>query len=48
MGLLLMLVNPGYVGKLFTDPAGQMMMAIAAVQMLLGGLWMRSIVNLRV
>ena len=48
MGLLLMLVNPGYVGKLFSDPAGQMMMAIAAVQMLLGGLWMRSIVNLRV
>ena len=48
MGLLLMVVNPAYISKLVEDPAGQLMLAVALVQMLLGGLWMRSIVSLRV
>lgn len=48
MALLLALINPTYISKLIDDPAGQVLLGIAAVQMLLGGLWMRSIVNLRV
>ena len=48
MSLLLSVINPAYISKLIEDPAGQMMLAIATMLMLLGGLWMRSIVNLRV
>lgn len=48
MGLAIFALNPDYMGKLFSDPAGQALVVVAAVQMLLGGLWMRKIVNLRV
>ncbi len=48
MGLLLSLSNPVYISKLIEDPAGRTLLAIAVLQMLLGGLWMRSIVSLRI
>jgi tight adherence protein B len=48
MALLLLIVNPAYIMKLVEDTTGQTMLAVATVQMLLGGLWMRSIVNLKV
>lgn len=48
MALLLSVSNPAYIAKLIEDPAGRNLLAIAVVLMLLGGLWMRRIVNLRV
>lgn len=48
MALLLSVSNPAYISKLIEDPAGRNLLAVAVVLMLLGGLWMRRIVNLRV
>jgi len=48
MALLLYFVNPGYLGRLVDDSFGSMMLGIAAIQMLLGGVWMRHIVQIRV
>lgn len=48
MALTMTMVNPGYIGKLTEDPMGRTLLGIALVQMLLGALWMRKIVNLRV
>lgn len=48
MALLLSVINPDYLFRLVEDPAGRIALGIAAVQMLLGGLWMRTIVQLRV
>jgi tight adherence protein B len=48
MALLLSITNPDYLFRLIEDPLGRVALGIAAVQMLLGGLWMRTIVQLRV
>lgn len=48
MALLLSIVNPDYLFRLIEDPIGRMALGFAIVQMLLGGLWMRTIVQLRV
>ena len=48
MALLLSIVNPSYLARLVEDPVGKVMLAIALLQMLVGGLWMRHIVQLRV
>ena len=48
MALLLSIVNPSYLARLLEDPIGKVMLAIALLQMLVGGLWMRHIVQLRV
>lgn len=48
MALLLSVVNPDYLLRLVQDPIGRVGLGIAAVQMLLGGLWMQTIVKLRV
>lgn len=48
MALLLYFVNPGCLGRLVDDPFGKMMLGTAAIQMLLGGVWMRHIVQIRV
>lgn len=48
MALLLSIVNPDYLFRLIEDPIGRIALGIAIVQMLLGGLWMRTIVQLRV
>jgi tight adherence protein B len=38
VGAMLFVINPDYIGLLFTDPTGEKMLGIA-VAMLLGGLW---------
>ena len=48
MALLLSVVNPDYLLRLVEDPAVRIALGIAVVQMLLGGLWMLTIVQLRV
>lgn len=42
------LSNPKFLSLLWTDPLGQRMVSIAAVLMVVGALWMRSIVRIRV
>jgi len=41
-------LNPEYIMLLFTDPLGKKMLAIAAVLQVLGALWIRKVVNIRV
>lgn len=45
--LMLMLVNPGYMNVMFTDPLGWAMMAASVILMTIGGLWMRKIIDLK-
>ena len=48
MALLLYVVNPGYIGRLVDDQFGRLMLGVATIQMLLGAVWMRHIVRIRV
>jgi len=48
IGLYMFSVNPDYIGLLFTDRIGWLMLGVAAVLMGLGILWMRKIVNIDV
>jgi tight adherence protein B len=42
------LINPGFMAVLWTDPMGLYMIYAALVMMLLGALWMRKIIRIRV
>ena len=41
-------LNPNYVMMLFTDPMGKKMLLVAVVMQLLGALWIRKIINIKV
>ncbi|MFE5836128.1 type II secretion system F family protein [Arthrobacter sp. NPDC056493] len=45
--IMLSLVNPGYMNKMFTNPLGWVMIVVSTILMIIGGLWMRKIVNLK-
>ncbi|MDP9694106.1 UNVERIFIED_ORG: tight adherence protein B [Arthrobacter globiformis] len=45
--LLLLLMNPTYMNKMFTTPLGWIMVVAAIVLMTIGGLWMRKIIDLK-
>ena len=45
--LMLMVVNPGYMNVMFTHPIGWGLIALSAILMTIGGLWMRKIINLK-
>jgi len=45
---LINLISPGFMTILWTDPAGQKLVGAALVSMLLGALWMRKIIRIRV
>lgn len=45
--VLLMLVNPGYMDKMFSHPLGWGMIALSGILMTVGGLWMRKIIDLK-
>jgi tight adherence protein B len=47
IGGMLTMVNPGYVNVLFTQPLGWMLLAVSAVFLTIGGLWMRKIIDLK-
>jgi tight adherence protein B len=47
-GTLLYLVQPDFMIVLWVEPIGRIMVAVGAVLMLMGGLWMRKIVRIRV
>jgi len=48
VALMVNLVNPGFMSVLWTDPMGHKMVGIALFMMLMGILWMRSIIRIRV
>ena len=41
-------LNPDYVMLLFTDPLGKKMLAVAAVLQVVGALWIRKVINIKV
>lgn len=43
-----MMVNPGYLGRFLDDPAGPELLVAASVLMLLGVLWMRTLIRIRI
>jgi tight adherence protein B len=45
--LLLLVMNPEYMNKMFTTPLGWVMVVAAIVLMTVGGLWMRKIIDLK-
>lgn len=45
--LMLTLVNPGYMDPMFTQPLGWGMIGASVVMMIIGGLWMRKIIDLK-
>jgi tight adherence protein B len=48
VGLVVNLLNPEFMSVLWTDPMGHRMVGVALFMMLLGILWMRSIIRIRV
>ncbi len=48
VALVVNLVNPGFMSLLWTDPLGHKMVGAALLMMLLGILWMRKIIRIRV
>ncbi|MDC7685167.1 type II secretion system F family protein [Asticcacaulis sp. BYS171W] len=47
VGTMISLVNPGYIGPMFTDPRGNFMLMGGAIWMLLGILMMRKMINFK-
>ncbi|PYI38760.1 type II secretion system protein F [Arthrobacter psychrolactophilus] len=47
MALMLMVVNPTYLGVLFTNPIGWVMLAVGGVMMIIGSLWMRKTIQIK-
>ncbi|WP_458117181.1 type II secretion system F family protein [Arthrobacter sp. D2-10] len=47
IGAMLMLVSPGYVDPLFSEPLGWVMIGASVVMMTIGCLWLRKIIDLK-
>lgn len=48
VGSVISILNPKYMHALFTDPAGIKMVSVAAVMIVVGIIWMRNIIRIRV
>jgi len=48
LALVILLINPGFVEVLWTDPVGPMLIAGAAVLMVIGIFWSRKVIRIRV
>lgn len=48
VGLGLFMVNPTYIGELFTDPLGKFLVGVGLVFQLAGFFWIRHIVNIQI
>jgi len=48
LGLMMYVVNPKYMEPLFTMGAGQAIIGISVVMMVVGFLWMKKVVTIRV
>jgi len=47
IALVLFVMSPNYISKLFAEPLGWMMIAAGAVMLVIGGFWMTKIINLK-
>lgn len=47
MMLLLNVVNPRYIGALFVEPLGWVMIGVSIILMIIGALWLRKIIDLK-
>ncbi|MHA7269865.1 type II secretion system F family protein [Arthrobacter sp. HLT1-20] len=47
MALMLMVVSPSYLGVLFTNPIGLVMLGVGAVMMIIGSLWMHKTIQIK-
>ena len=47
VALVLFLMSPAYISKLFTEPLGWIMLGAGAVMLAIGGLWLTKIINLK-
>lgn len=45
--IMLSMVNPEYIGVLYTEPLGWVMIGASVVLMVIGGLWLRKIIDLK-
>lgn len=45
--IMLSMVNPEYIGVLYTEPLGWVMIGTSVVLMVIGGLWLRKIIDLK-
>jgi tight adherence protein B len=48
LGILMYVINPDYMSKLLDDTLGNIMLGLAVVGMLVGFVWMRSIINIEI
>ena len=48
VGSIIMMINPEYVGLLFNNEMGRMMVMVGATMQVLGFLWIRQIVNIEI
>jgi tight adherence protein B len=48
LGLALYMINPEYIGRLFTDPCGWIMLGVSVIMVIIGFLIIRKIVDIRV
>lgn len=44
---LFSLVNPGYINPMFTEPFGRFMLVVSLVLYVIGGIWIRAVVNVK-
>ncbi len=47
-GAVLMTINPGYIGRLFTHPVGVMLAAVGALLLVIGAVWLARIARIEV
>ena len=48
LGLVMYVMNPLYIGRLLTDPTGNIMLAVATVAMLAGFAWMKKLIEIEI
>jgi len=48
LGVVMWVINPGYIDVLFTDPRGWIAMGVAAVGIVVGFLWMNKLIKIEV
>jgi tight adherence protein B len=48
VGGMLLLINPGYVKPLWTDPTGKRMLWYALVMIVIGVMWLRKVIRIRI
>jgi tight adherence protein B len=48
LGVMMYIINPAYMSKLFNDTLGNIMLGIAALGMIVGFVWMKKIINIEI